>query len=274
MVDPTDALVILGGSYASRDVIRKLLGPTADYLGDGIKDLVAHRISNLQAIFASAATKTGKKLDDDGQVPPRVLKGILDEGSYCDDELVVEYFGGVLASSRTGMARDDRGVTFITLLGNLSTYQIRSHYILYRVMKDLLSGPEVLIADVEDREKLSIYMPVEIYFRSMDFDDPESAQFSQIWVNTMWGLSNAGLIENMFYGRREFLRNYYQAAPGPGIICSPTILGLELFLWAHGKSDVSTRDVFNNEMQFDPDPGVTIQPGSVKIPAPKGALGL
>ena len=36
---------------------------------------------------------------DPGSVPPRILKGMLDQGSFIDNELGAEYFAGVLASS-------------------------------------------------------------------------------------------------------------------------------------------------------------------------------
>jgi hypothetical protein len=42
---------------------------------------------------------------------PKVIKAILDDGSFCDDELTASYFGGVLASSKTEVGCDDRGAT-------------------------------------------------------------------------------------------------------------------------------------------------------------------
>lgn len=38
----------------------------------------------------------------DGRVSPRVLRKVLQEGSFIEDELAAEYLGGVLASSRLG----------------------------------------------------------------------------------------------------------------------------------------------------------------------------
>jgi hypothetical protein len=75
------------------------------------------------------------------------LKEILENGAWCEEELQVEYFGGVLASSRTGISRDDRGAYFTSLISRLSTYQLRSHYIFYHLFKKIFDGEDINIHD-------------------------------------------------------------------------------------------------------------------------------
>lgn len=70
-------------------------------------------------------------------VPPLVMRDVLDDGSYRDDELTASYYGGILASSRSGISRDDRGAAFTALVGRLTTYQLRAHNILYRTINHL-----------------------------------------------------------------------------------------------------------------------------------------
>ncbi len=93
--------------FGAAKIIEKLLGPTAEYIGEGAKEWTAKRVENVKYIFSIAATKLGEKINENGTVSPKVLKGILNDGSYCDDKLVLEYFGGVLASSRSNISRDD-----------------------------------------------------------------------------------------------------------------------------------------------------------------------
>src|SRR5262245_36922667 len=109
----------------SAKLLEKLLGPTAEYIGEGVKSWTERRVANVDRILHKAATKLGGKIDQPGIVPARVVCGILDKGSFCEDELCAEYFGGVLASSKSGSPRDDRGASYAALLGRLSTYQIR-----------------------------------------------------------------------------------------------------------------------------------------------------
>ena len=98
------------------------------------------RIENLKRIFDKAKEKLGDKINEQGAVSPRVLKGIINEGSWSDDFLSVEYFSGVLASSKTGILRDDRGVYFNALISGLSAYQLRMHYLFYHAIKREFNG--------------------------------------------------------------------------------------------------------------------------------------
>jgi len=87
-------------AYLGKDGIQKLLGPTADYLGEGLKDFTQKRVEAIGQIFRKAEQRLGQQLESSGEVPPKVLKSILDEGSYCNNPLAIEYFGGILATSR------------------------------------------------------------------------------------------------------------------------------------------------------------------------------
>ena len=72
-------------AYLAKDGIAKLLGPTADYLGEGLRDLTRRRLESIGRIFSNASAKLGDQLDAPGQVPPRVLRTVMNEGSYCED---------------------------------------------------------------------------------------------------------------------------------------------------------------------------------------------
>ena len=106
-------------------LIPKLLGPTADYLGVEMQALTEKRVNNIKGIFLNARDKlSDRKLNGPGAVSPKVLKIIINDGSYSDDALSVEYFGGVLASSKAEVSRDDRGSRLARAIDVLSTYQL------------------------------------------------------------------------------------------------------------------------------------------------------
>ena len=138
-MDIGTGLALLG----SARLVEKLLGPTADYVGDSLKYWTERGTKNVGRIFQNATRQLGARLDEKGVVPPKVLKGIISEGAFCDDSLTAEYFGGVLASSRSDISRDDRGAVFIALIGRLSSYRIRAHYIIYAVVHALGRGGSV-----------------------------------------------------------------------------------------------------------------------------------
>jgi hypothetical protein len=130
-MDPGTGLTILGTAVGGAKLVEKLLGPTAEYLGNGLQTWTQKRVENVGSIFTKASNRLGNRVNEPGAVPPKLLKGILDEGSYCDDELAAEYLAGIMANGRTEIGRDDRASTFIKLTGQLSTYEIRFHYIAY-----------------------------------------------------------------------------------------------------------------------------------------------
>ena len=89
-IDPGLAAIISTGALASKDTINKLLGPTADYLGELLQGQVQKRAENIGRIFTKAAKKLGSKIDEPGQVHPKLLKGLILDGSFCEDELTAE----------------------------------------------------------------------------------------------------------------------------------------------------------------------------------------
>lgn len=182
----------------------------------------------------NASKKLGDQLESPGQVPPKILRTVINEASYCDNALALEYFGGVLASSRTKIGRDDRGSRIAKTVDNLSTYQIRTHYLLYLTISAIFSSSEVSFGGAEGRRKMQVFLPFQGYNISMNFSPEE--WINQQLLNHIWhGLSSDSLIEGSWqFGAKEHLKGIFADAPGPGIVCTPSALGAELFLWAFG----------------------------------------
>lgn len=233
-------------AYLGKDGLQKLLGPTADYMGQGLRDFAQKRIENIGRIFSKATNKLGDRIETQGEVPPRVLKAILDEGSFCDDELASEYFGGVLASSRTENGRDDRGARTAKVIESLSTYQLRSHYLIYSTIKNIFAS-RGLSFNMNDRPKMKMFMPFSGYIPAMDFNTSEEPQISQIISHAFFGLHSENLIENAWrFGQKEHLVDIFSEASEGGIICQPSALGAELFLNAFGHSDKPLEYIFDS----------------------------
>ena len=224
----------------SAPVVLKIVGPTADYLGGGLKNLVELQVKNVEAIFSNAATKLGEDgLDQPGSVPPKVLKEILEQGAFCDETLGTEYFGGILASSKSGVKRDDRGATLASLVGRLSTYQLRCHYLMYAHAQRRLAGSELPLGIGNERkEHAQFFMPYETWIRGMDFSDDESPRFREIAVHCGLGLVRENLIEESFASAEvpENLEASFGRDFGDrkGIVFELSVLGIELFMAAHG----------------------------------------
>lgn len=246
MVEPVTT-VGLGAiaAYLSKDGLSKLLGPTADYLGGGLRDFTKERVSNIGKIFSSAEKKLGDKVNTPGQVPPKVLKTIMNEGSYSTDNLATEYFGGILASARTEHGRDDRGARLAKILDSLTTYQLRAHYLIYSTVRRIFKDKN-LPFNITGRPQMQIFIPFEEYFALMEFDGKEMEQAGQLLNHVFFGLHGDSLIDTTWrYGQREQMTDIFSSAPSGGIVCGPSALGAELFLSAFGHAELPLEAIFD-----------------------------
>lgn len=232
-------------AYLGKDGIQKLLGPTADYLGQGLRDFTQKRVETIGQIFHKAESKLGNKIETPGEVPPKVLKAVLDEGSFSNDELAVEYLGGILASSRTEHGRDDRGARIAKIVDSLSTYQLRSHYLIYSTVRTLFAE-KGLSMNMLGRPKMQIFLPFAGYFAAMDFSHTEMQQISSLLSHIFFGLHGDNLLEGDWqYGDKDSIGKLFAGATEGGIVCQPSSLGTEVFLWAFGQADKPLDYIFS-----------------------------
>lgn len=135
MIDNLPTILIsAGGVIASKEVLTKLLGPTADYLGVGARNLVEKGAKNLGRIFEAMYEKLKDELDSDQEVNARVFKSVWDEGRFIDDAIGAEYFGGILASARTANGRDDSALPYTATISMMSSTELRLHYVVYSLV--------------------------------------------------------------------------------------------------------------------------------------------
>ena len=237
-------------AYLGKDGLQKILGPTADYLGGELQEFTKKRVENVGKIFSKAEEKLGKNIDSPGHVAPKVLKTIVNEGSYCEDEVAIDYFGGILASSRTDLGRDDRGARIAKILDGMSTYQIRLHYVIYSLIKKVFSESGYMF-NQDDRNKMKIFIPMNVYIASMQFDERENQQFFSILSHALFGLNNDDLIDGFQYGPQEHIKKYFPEASSDGILVVPSAFGAELYLWGYGQGNQDLSYVLNDKELID-----------------------
>lgn len=256
MVETDTLLTLLGGAT----VIQKILGPSADYIGGQLKEWTVKRSENLSKIFKNAEQKIGEKIHEEGKVPPKILKGILDEGSWSEDEVQVEYFGGILASSRVKTARDDRGIWFTALISRLTTYQLRTHFIFYQMVKEQFDGETFNLQDDANWKYLDLYLSLDTYLEAMNFTYEELKDLDNLLSHSLWGLYDEKLIVNFRWGGVEQIRQNFIWAEQPGIFFRPTKLGIELLLWAFGYGKNNVNSFLQKELVLSNNTDIKIGP--------------
>lgn len=239
MVEPGTAIALLAPSALTL----KMLGPTAEYIGDGVRAWAEARVANVKMVLHKADAKLEDRvLTDGGAVSPRVLKGILDEGSFFEDELSQDYLGGLLASSHSEGGRDDRAATYIDLLARLSTYQIRTHYLLYRAAQRLCAAhPDIDLTRVSGRDEIGkLFVRFPPCLAAMELSDDELDNVDAIVTHAFVGLHREGLIGTAWRlatdrdDLREMSVSDREFPGGGGVVFELSMFGMELFSAAHG----------------------------------------
>lgn len=121
--DNKDFSISLPGEWA----IRKVLGPTMTEFGEDLKYLYT---KGRDKIFAAAQRKINDP--EDGQrANLRVARDVLWNGAFTDEDICAEYFGGILAASRSSDGNNDETIQFVEVTKSLSSKQLHLHYIIY-----------------------------------------------------------------------------------------------------------------------------------------------
>ena len=217
----------------------KVLGPSCDYLGAQIKLLTQSGVENIQRILESAERKLPDQMLSNGSVPPKVLKKVIFDGSFNDDAITQEYFGGVLASSKNENRKDDRGAYLLNLVSDLSAYQIRAHFLLYSVFHQLFAKRKFDEAITQKfLSGLPMFLDVSSLIKGMDFNEEEQLNLESLCTHIVYGLSKESLIDKFAIDLNG--STFTSATLGcnhsnRGIVVTPSPLGIELFMWAIGK---------------------------------------
>ena len=242
IMDPVTAigtgLTVLG----SKDLLVKLLGPTADYIGGETRGLVEKCNVNLSHIIQKAIIILGDDINRPGMISPRVLRNLIDVGSFCDNEFTAQYIAGVLSASRTENITDDRGAYLLSLLGRLSNYQIKSHYIFYHSFKDLFSNS---IYQWRTTTPVGISIGKESYYESMELDKVNCVESDAILDHCLFGLLHEGLIR----GCMPLINRDFNGEPKASFGFHPSIRGIELYAWAHGIQNMAITDLNNTSFK-------------------------
>jgi hypothetical protein len=227
--------------HVARGLLIRVLGSSADAISEALGRYTAYRVRNVQAIVEHADAKSRDISGTRKVVNPRVAHVLLEDGSYCDDELMADYLGGVLAGSRTQHGRDDRAVAWSNVIISLSALQVRAHYLLYREWA----------ARLRDIDDFNLGMSQGRYEATMDIELSEFlpilTQNSEVPAqdalgHSIPGLIRVGLLEDDYsIGPRE-----NAGEPDPQfdhlLRVRPSVMGLELYGWAQGLPGLSPGD--------------------------------
>jgi hypothetical protein len=239
---------------AATGLFMRVFGPSADEVGEALRRYTAYKLRNVGRIVENADAKSSAK-PAGGMVNTRVAFVLLEEGSLCDDELMANYLGGVLAGGRSADGRDDRGISWSRLVTSLSSLQIKAHYLLYREWAVRLAGVEAKSMQSHNLDRYTLIVDTTEFLGLLvsgtDVDPWEALNHS------IYGLVTAGLIGDYWWDSRKrsnFLSKRLPFSSSLGVAPTPT--GLELYGWAQGLPGITPFEFPKKAKAFDTEPPI------------------
>lgn len=253
------AVSVVKGSKALGWAGQKLLGPLLDEIGEGWKERYSlRRKENLALVIENAAAKGQARIEAGQSVSPRVTQRIIEDGSWAEGPLMAEYFGGIWASSLSPHGDDDRGLVWAALVSRLSRFHIHLHYLAYEAMRRLHAGSQTInLSNRSGREACGVYLPMVQTLWVLG-REPSVAEYNNTLFSAASVLAREDLIKIDASGDPGDFRTKGLTVPEPGLLLKPRPLGIELFMWAHGRSDLQLADFLNPGNIFELDERIEV----------------
>lgn len=107
--------------------------PAAEEFGLYLKDRVAiYRLTNIHKVILKAQKRINKDTSKiSSSVSPKLIKTIVDEASWAEDESVQEMWAGLLAGAALNNEITDESIIYVNQLKELSAYEARLVNLIY-----------------------------------------------------------------------------------------------------------------------------------------------
>lgn len=217
--------------------LRHVFGTSAAAVGEALRGYTQYRLRNVERIIERAVAKS-HSVAEGRAVNLRVAHVLLADGSYCDDELMADYLGGLLAGSRTPEGSDDRAAAWSKVVTSLSSLQIKAHYLLYREWAARLRIVAVYDLGVAAGRAQATMEISSTEFARLLVADSEVDE-NDAMSHAVGGLIRAGLLADNFFYNGKLAR------------VTPSIMGIELYGWAQGLAGLSPRSFASRAQPFD-----------------------
>ena len=202
---------------------KKLLGKTMDLVSEDIAKIYA---AGRDKIIYVAVRKI-KNVDDGLHTNLRVTRDVFLNGSFTDEAICAEYFGGILSSSRSQDGKDDSGIYYVDLIKSLSATQLLAHYMIYRSLNKLLletsEKRDLNVGDQNDLKKMTIY------FSSIEFG--KFLKSDSRVVTDLFAIYHKGLLSSF----RAEGRKLEDGKMVPYLEVVPSSLGVQLYAIANNE---------------------------------------
>lgn len=200
---PSEEIVVTAGVASAAYVAQQLFGKTLAEMGDDINKMYK---ANRDKLLDKAAKKVANP--NDGAKPNlRVARDVIWNGAVTDDEVCAEYFGGLLAASRSEDGKDDSALVYVDCIKSLSSKQLHLHFVIYSSLhKRLVATGEVVKPGMQDELSQK-----QVWFSSNELRKLGLNPLIDLSVLYQKGLLSGFALNNHVLGDRAL--PYCQASP-------------------------------------------------------------
>ncbi|MVM42186.1 hypothetical protein GO730_38385 [Spirosoma sp. HMF3257] len=239
------------------------------------RKVIAQRLTSVAEILVirrNKAEEQGKEVTD--EIPPRIAERLWSEASYSTEAINKEYYAGVLLSTQDNPYHD-AGVFYLSSIHRLSSLQIRTHYILYQILKQTYDkkGPASVLIDSVDLTRGLTYFEASEFMEAL-YGESKVDEFQEIGQqanqykvqieHVVQGLRKEGLVKVFFTATssENLSPNMYlfdddielqpRTSQKVYYFFMPSLEGLYLFLWGQGYGNQPKDDFLSDRMIFRP----------------------
>ena len=221
MADEKNMKLSIPGEWA----VEKVLSPVLGSIGDDINSLYAISKKGASKIILKAFNKITNK-EDGKKANLRVARDVFWNGSFSDESICAEYFGGILASSRSKDGKDDNGIHYTDVIKSLSSKQLQLHYVIYNSLNKLLS---------KENKSVNVGQATELQQKSIWFSAIELAEQLKLKIDTDL---NVLYKQGLLHEYKTDKSNLEDSKIFPYIMVKPTTFGVLLYAIAHNKFEI------------------------------------
>jgi hypothetical protein len=214
--------------------------PAAEEFGLYLRDRIAiFRVTNLYNVIS----KVRKKLPDDlrkhnQNVSPKLIKGIIDESSWSDDEIVQEMWAGLLSGAVINDEVKDESIIYVNQLKDLSAYEARLINLIYsdfRIASVTNPGPiEMNFFRPSNVLKFTMSAVLDLSPTPLDYIIKGRSHDAILSNERDWGLALGHIKPQIDSLVRRGLIDHWREDSRYFIVFAPTSAGLDLYMRCTG----------------------------------------
>ncbi|MEM7184026.1 MAG: hypothetical protein AAF518_24205 [Spirochaetota bacterium] len=204
------------------ETYKNLFGPSLSYFTSEYKSLSEKQQNNIDCIVNTASSLIVTYRSKGIGINSRVVGDLMRQGAFAENSLFLKYLAGISVSSHTDEMQSDQGSYYINFLQQISSYQVTIHKLIYAKLRKIFADTKT------ERSNWQTTISIAEVLQQLQIKPDKSYR---------------GLIKHIFKGLQRLVlireAKFAQDFMQQGVQIRASGIGVELYLWAQGRGDLS-----------------------------------